>query len=172
MLSPYWEALKKDAGAQEKCYVDTHPYNVWVFSLLKCGPYQEKTGFGFMSLSFRVFFKIFRESLVGNACFKISRQKHIDYKQAVSSVLRLVFNRLSSLFLPGASLNAFTNPVVWLASFLTSCTAVLPSVTKRALKVILVDSNKHKVRGLFIRLMTTVCQKSLTYIIKLLYIFF
>ncbi|XP_053094267.1 phospholipid-transporting ATPase IC [Pangasianodon hypophthalmus] len=48
----------------------------------------------------------------------------------------------------GASLNAFTNPVVWLAAFLTSCTAVLPSVTRQALKVILVNPNKHKIHSL------------------------
>ncbi|TTK63268.1 Phospholipid-transporting ATPase IK [Bagarius yarrelli] len=47
----------------------------------------------------------------------------------------------------GASLNAFTNPVVWLATLLTSCTAVLPSITCRALSVIMVNPNKHKIHS-------------------------
>ncbi|KAK2868944.1 hypothetical protein Q7C36_000815 [Tachysurus vachellii] len=47
----------------------------------------------------------------------------------------------------GASLNAFTLPVVWLTSLLTSCTAVLPSITRQALNVIMVNPNKHKVHS-------------------------
>ncbi|KAI5620717.1 phospholipid-transporting ATPase IC isoform X2, partial [Silurus asotus] len=47
----------------------------------------------------------------------------------------------------GTSLNAFTNPIVWLASFLTCCTAVLPSITRRALKVILENPSKHRVHS-------------------------
>ncbi|XP_058256418.1 phospholipid-transporting ATPase IC [Hemibagrus wyckioides] len=47
----------------------------------------------------------------------------------------------------GASLNAFTHPVVWLTSFLTCCTAVLPSITRRALNVIMVNPNKNKIHS-------------------------
>ncbi|XP_017572271.1 phospholipid-transporting ATPase IC [Pygocentrus nattereri] len=47
----------------------------------------------------------------------------------------------------GASLNAFANPVVWLVVFLTTCTAVLPSITVRALNVVLTNANKHKIHS-------------------------
>ncbi|XP_062869479.1 phospholipid-transporting ATPase IC [Trichomycterus rosablanca] len=50
------------------------------------------------------------------------------------------------LFL-GASTNAFVNPVVWLVVFLTTCTAVLPSITRKALKVILLNPNRHKIHS-------------------------
>lgn len=41
---------------------------------------------------------------------------------------------------------AFASPVVWLTALLTAWTAVLPSVTVRALRVILKVHDKHKVR--------------------------
>lgn len=41
---------------------------------------------------------------------------------------------------------AFASPVVWLTALLTAWTAVLPSVTVRALSVILKVHDKHKVR--------------------------
>ncbi|KAL7866652.1 hypothetical protein AOLI_G00144660 [Acnodon oligacanthus] len=47
----------------------------------------------------------------------------------------------------GASLNAFANPVVWLVVFLTTCAAVLPSITVRALNVVLTNPNKHKIHS-------------------------
>lgn len=40
---------------------------------------------------------------------------------------------------------AFIDPVVWLTALLTAWTAVLPSVTALALKVILTLHDKHKV---------------------------
>ncbi|XP_066503144.1 phospholipid-transporting ATPase IC [Hoplias malabaricus] len=48
----------------------------------------------------------------------------------------------------GASQNGFVNPVVWLTVFLTTCTAVLPSITVRALNVVLANPNKRKIHSL------------------------
>ncbi|XP_076582000.1 phospholipid-transporting ATPase IC [Chaetodon auriga] len=45
----------------------------------------------------------------------------------------------------GVSDKAFADPVVWLTALLTTWTAVLPSVTARALNVILTVHDKHKV---------------------------
>lgn len=42
--------------------------------------------------------------------------------------------------------HAFASPIVWLTALLTAWTAVLPSVTVRALSVILKVHDKHKVR--------------------------
>ncbi|XP_076880679.1 phospholipid-transporting ATPase IC [Brachyhypopomus gauderio] len=47
----------------------------------------------------------------------------------------------------GASMNAFANPVVWLTVVLTTCVAVLPSITVRALNVVLFNSNRHKIHS-------------------------
>ncbi|KAI4899997.1 hypothetical protein NFI96_014505, partial [Prochilodus magdalenae] len=47
----------------------------------------------------------------------------------------------------GVSLNAFANPVVWLVAFLTTCIAVLPSITVRALNVVLTNPNKHRIHS-------------------------
>ncbi|XP_041791304.1 phospholipid-transporting ATPase IC [Chelmon rostratus] len=47
----------------------------------------------------------------------------------------------------GVSDKAFVDPVVWLTAMLTTWTAVLPSVTVRALNVILTVHDKHKGAG-------------------------
>ncbi|KAK1805731.1 hypothetical protein P4O66_001995 [Electrophorus voltai] len=44
-------------------------------------------------------------------------------------------------------MNAFARPVVWLTVFLTTCAAVLPSIVVRALGVLLVNSNRHKIQS-------------------------
>lgn len=75
--------------------------------------------------------------------------KHVSYWQKID-------NETVLIILAGASLNAFTLPVVWLTSFLTSCTAVLPSITRRALNVILVNPSKHKVMGLLSRILSKI----------------
>ncbi|XP_063057432.1 phospholipid-transporting ATPase IC [Engraulis encrasicolus] len=48
---------------------------------------------------------------------------------------------------PGASINAFREPVVWLTVLLTTCAALLPSMLMRALDVVLSRSNTHRVRS-------------------------
>ncbi|XP_019752668.1 phospholipid-transporting ATPase IC isoform X1 [Hippocampus comes] len=48
----------------------------------------------------------------------------------------------------GASDEAFTDPVVWLAALLTAWTAVLPSMTFQALDVIRTVHDKHKVHSM------------------------
>lgn len=49
-------------------------------------------------------------------------------------------------FSSGVFNQAFASPVVWLTALLTAWMAVLPSVTARALGVILKVHDKHKVR--------------------------
>lgn len=49
-------------------------------------------------------------------------------------------------FSSGVFENAFASPVVWLTALLSTWMAVLPSVTARALSVILRVHDKHKVR--------------------------
>ncbi|XP_039550930.1 phospholipid-transporting ATPase IC isoform X2 [Pimephales promelas] len=50
-------------------------------------------------------------------------------------------------FFLGASPNAFSTPEVWLTIFVTTCIAVLPSITIRALGVVLTNPNKQKVHS-------------------------
>ncbi|KAI7791325.1 putative phospholipid-transporting ATPase IC [Triplophysa rosa] len=50
-------------------------------------------------------------------------------------------------FFLGASANAFSSPEVWLTIFVTTCVAVLPSMTMRALSVVLTNPNKHKIHS-------------------------
>lgn len=53
---------------------------------------------------------------------------------------------------------AFASPVVWLTAVLTAWTAVLPSVTVRALRVVLKVHDKHKVRHEKVKVQTpSVC---------------
>ncbi|KAM3876114.1 phospholipid-transporting ATPase IC [Diretmus argenteus] len=76
----------------------------------------------------------------------------------VSVVIFFIFSRIThSFFLfqllptayyfPGVSDMAFINPVVWLTVLLTTCTAVLPSMTVYALNIILTHHDKHKVHS-------------------------
>ncbi|XP_049910640.1 phospholipid-transporting ATPase IC [Epinephelus moara] len=53
----------------------------------------------------------------------------------------------SDYYFIGASDKAFIDPLVWLAALLTTWTAVLPSITARALNVILTMHDKHKVHN-------------------------
>lgn len=57
----------------------------------------------------------------------------------------------------GASPNAFSTPEVWLTIFVTTCVAVLPSITIRALGVVLSNPNKHKVDPYFVLLTYITC---------------
>ncbi|XP_009294623.2 phospholipid-transporting ATPase IC isoform X2 [Danio rerio] len=50
-------------------------------------------------------------------------------------------------FFLGASQNAYSTPEVWLTIFVTTCVAVLPSITTRALGVVLANPNKHKIHS-------------------------
>ncbi|XP_042605482.1 phospholipid-transporting ATPase ID-like [Cyprinus carpio] len=50
-------------------------------------------------------------------------------------------------FFLGASPNAYSTPEVWLTICLTTCIAVLPSITIRALGVVLTNPNKHKIHS-------------------------
>ncbi|XP_042339636.1 phospholipid-transporting ATPase IC [Plectropomus leopardus] len=68
-------------------------------------------------------------------CSKITHSAHIFEKSP------------SDYFFVGAADKAFIDPLVWLAALLTTWTAVLPSVTARALNVILSMHNKHKVHS-------------------------
>ncbi|XP_055074307.2 phospholipid-transporting ATPase IC [Misgurnus anguillicaudatus] len=68
------------------------------------------------------------------------------------STLALHSTRLFTLspkdyFFLGASVNAYSSPEVWLTIFVTTCVAVLPSMTIRALRVVLTNSNKHKIHS-------------------------
>ncbi|XP_049443186.1 phospholipid-transporting ATPase IC [Epinephelus fuscoguttatus] len=53
----------------------------------------------------------------------------------------------SDYYFIGASDKAFIDPLVWLTALLTTWTAVLPSITARALNVILTMHDKHKVHN-------------------------
>ncbi|KAJ8374416.1 hypothetical protein SKAU_G00049960 [Synaphobranchus kaupii] len=50
-------------------------------------------------------------------------------------------------YFPGVSMNAFRNPVLWLTALLTACTAILPSLTIRALALVLDPSDTHRVHS-------------------------
>ncbi|KAI2650373.1 Phospholipid-transporting ATPase IK [Labeo rohita] len=50
-------------------------------------------------------------------------------------------------FFLGASPNAYSTPEVWLTICVTTCIAVLPSITIRALGVVLTNPNKHKIHS-------------------------
>ncbi|XP_036374982.1 phospholipid-transporting ATPase IC [Megalops cyprinoides] len=50
-------------------------------------------------------------------------------------------------YFPGASLNAFANPLLWLITLLTAFTAVLPSLTARALALVLNPMDTHRVHS-------------------------
>ncbi|XP_051549616.1 phospholipid-transporting ATPase IC isoform X1 [Myxocyprinus asiaticus] len=50
-------------------------------------------------------------------------------------------------FFLGASPNAYSTPEVWLTIFVTTCAAVLPSATIRALGVVLTKPKKHKIHS-------------------------
>ncbi|KAF7668360.1 hypothetical protein LDENG_00016170 [Lucifuga dentata] len=60
---------------------------------------------------------------------------------------RLFEKAPADYFFVGVSDRAFVNPVVWLTALLTTCTAVLPSMTARALNFILTSHDKHKVHS-------------------------
>ncbi|XP_015238140.1 PREDICTED: phospholipid-transporting ATPase IC-like isoform X1 [Cyprinodon variegatus] len=60
---------------------------------------------------------------------------------------RLFQSSPADYYFLGVSEKAFIDPVVWLTAFLTTWTAVLPSVTAHALNVILTVHNKHKIHS-------------------------
>ncbi|KAJ8419071.1 hypothetical protein AAFF_G00005700, partial [Aldrovandia affinis] len=50
-------------------------------------------------------------------------------------------------YFPGASLNAFGNPLLWLTALVTAGTAILPSLTARAITLVLNPSDTHRVHS-------------------------
>ncbi|XP_069042214.1 phospholipid-transporting ATPase IC isoform X2 [Lepisosteus oculatus] len=50
-------------------------------------------------------------------------------------------------YFPGVSINALSNPLVWLTILLTSVTALLPSFTARALRLVLSSPSMHRVHS-------------------------
>ncbi|XP_066552074.1 phospholipid-transporting ATPase IC [Amia ocellicauda] len=50
-------------------------------------------------------------------------------------------------YFPGVAVNALSNPLVWLTVLLTGCMAVLPSLTSRALGLVLRPPDTHRVHS-------------------------
>ncbi|XP_061093824.1 phospholipid-transporting ATPase IC [Conger conger] len=61
---------------------------------------------------------------------------------------RLHLNAPTDYYFPGVSMHAFRDPVLWLTALLTTFVAILPSLTVRALAVVLAPSDTHRVHSM------------------------
>ncbi|XP_016395800.1 phospholipid-transporting ATPase IC [Sinocyclocheilus rhinocerous] len=94
----------------------------------------------------------FEQDVSAKSCLRWPEIYSIGQKQQLFNPLvlaiTLLYSIYTSIILIRASPNAYSTPEVWLTICVTTCIAVLPSVTIRALGVVLTNPNKHKIHSL------------------------